>query len=106
VYMDVLITAPDLRRLGGIEQYCRNLQAHLRVHATFLRVGARFQSRSLPVSVLRFVVDTVRFAWQLAWNKPSLVQLNPSLIPRPLIREGAFLLLARARRVPVLVFFH
>ena len=72
----------------------------------------RCTSRSAPAqasgrlgALPRFIADNWRFHRLLANGAFELVHVNPSMNMRCIVRDGVLLLIARAHRVPVLVFF-
>ena len=75
-----------------------------RDHAYF-EVGAR-PGEVGPVAVLtRLVRDYVRFSGELRRTQYELVHINPSLGPLSVVRDGILLLIAKAYRRRILVFF-
>jgi len=52
------------------------------------------------------VWDWFGFATTLVGSRIDVVQLNPSLDPRSLVRDGALLLIAKAMKKPVVVLIH
>ncbi len=51
-------------------------------------------------------MDQIRFIKQTISIKPDIVHINPSLDIKSFIRDGLFVLWAKKRNIPVVVFFH
>jgi len=101
----VLITVPALTLPGGVANYYRTLRPHLDPGKVYFEVGARPGETGLLAGLRRFLADAWRFHRTLARGAFDLVHLNPSLGVRSVVRDGLLLLIARAHRRPVLVFF-
>jgi glycosyltransferase involved in cell wall biosynthesis len=103
--MKVLITVPRLELAGGVANYYRILRPHLDVDKVFFEVGARPGEDGLVGTAWRFLVDFWRFHRMLSRDSWDLVHINPSMVPRSIIRDGLLMLIARAHGRRVLVFF-
>lgn len=101
----VLITVPCLALAGGVANYYRTLRPHLDAGKTYFEVGARPGSAGRWTGAWRLVADYWRFHRELQRRPVDIVHLNPSLGRRSVVRDGLFLLIAKAHRLPVLVFF-
>ncbi len=100
----VLVTVPCLELAGGVANYYRTLQPWLGEHALYFEIGARPGGGGLA-AFPRLLGDYWRFHRALAARPYDLVHINPSLGARAVVRDGLFLLIAKAHRRPVLVFF-
>jgi glycosyltransferase involved in cell wall biosynthesis len=102
--MRILITHPDAR--GGVSNYYRQLRGRFTLPVHHFTVGRTLGENGHLSRTLRRLVDYWRFATLLRKNSIDLVHLNPSLDFKSFIREGLFVLLARANKKKVIVFFH
>lgn len=102
----VLITVPHLSLAGGVANYYRVLRPFLEPEAVYLEIGARPAESGRWRALRRVITDYVSFRRAAVSGRFELVHLNPSLGIRAAIRDGLFLLIAKAYDVPVLVFFH
>ena len=109
----ILITTPSLDDEGGVVNYYRVLLKGFQSDSVELvqhTVGSRTEYRyavwkRLSLYPFYFLADFLRLAWRLATDrKIRVVQVNPSLMAVPLIRDGAFLLLARIMRRKTIAF--
>ncbi len=100
----VLITGPSLRDQGGVANYYNAVLPWLPgngIEAEYVEIGSTHAGKRARL-ILRDQVRVWRAAGRL---QPDIVQVNPSLDIRSFLRDGLFLLLARLRGRPVLVFF-
>lgn len=102
----VLLTAPPMTGHGGVSQYFRVLRPYLRDDVQYLTIGSRSDKESVETTFLRIVQDSCRFARTLTQGNFDIVHLNPSILPKALLRDGILLLFAKALGKEVLVFAH
>ncbi|HBG04829.1 MAG: hypothetical protein A2075_11475 [Geobacteraceae bacterium GWC2_58_44] len=102
--MKVLLNAPELGLPGGVAKYCSVLRGHFKNPISYFTVGKRGVHDGLFSKIATTVQNYGRFLRAL--SGVELVQLNPSLGSRAVIRDGVFLLLAKLRGKKVVVFFH
>lgn len=103
--MKVLITVPRLALPGGVANYYRTLRPLLDADKIYFEVGASPADSGFVGRLQRLLGDYWRFFQLLRRHRIDLVHLNPSLVPHALPRDAIFLLLAKLRRLPVIVFF-
>ncbi|MCK6370107.1 MAG: glycosyltransferase family 4 protein [Gammaproteobacteria bacterium] len=101
--MKVLVVVPRLDLAGGVANYYRVLRSHLDADKVYYEVGRQAGERG--ASAARLLGDFAAFHRRLRTGQFDLVHLNPSLGRRAVVRDGILLLIARAHRLPVLVFF-
>jgi len=101
----VLITVPCLDLPGGVANYYRTLRPHLDSRKTYFEIGTRPGQTSRWAAIRRLLADYWRFHRELGARPVDLVHINPSLGTRSVVRDGILLLIAKAHRRPVLVFF-
>ena len=104
--MKVLITVPSLTLPGGVANYFRTLRRHLSKDHVYFEVGARPGNNGPVATIVRVLRDHWNFSRELRRTRYDLVHLNPSLGPLSVVRDGILLLIAKAHRRRVLVFFH
>ena len=104
--MRVLITVPRLDLPGGVSNYYRTLRKHLDDHKVYFQVGAVAGESGRWTTIKRLMSDYRRFHRELGRASFDLVHINPSMNLYSIVRDGLFLLIARAHGCPVLVFYH
>jgi glycosyltransferase involved in cell wall biosynthesis len=100
----ILITTPSLEGLGGVANYFKMVLPLLRKRGLFIN---HFEMGSLKgkENIFYPLTDQLFFHRYLKKNS-DLVHINPSLNFKSFIREGLFILQAKKRGLPVIVFFH
>ncbi len=110
----VLIATNPLNHDGGVVNYYRVFLRRFEseelelVHHTF---GSRMEHYYSPLKKrllypFCYVWDYLRFLWRLLTDRRTrIVQVSPSLIPVPLVRDGLVLLGARLFRRRTIVFY-
>ncbi len=101
----VLITVPYLELPGGVANYYRTVRPHLDARKAYFEIGARPGESGRWAELRRLLADYRRFHRELRARPVDLVHINPSLGVRSVVRDGLLLLIAKAHRLPVLVFF-
>ncbi|MEW6442908.1 MAG: glycosyltransferase family 4 protein [bacterium] len=101
-----MILHPDLDDPGGVAAYFRKLEAGWHTKAEHFIVGRRVSEKMTRRNVWRIASDYLRYHKRLKSNDYHVVQINPSMDPKSVIRDGVFLLLAKRRGAGVVVFFH
>jgi len=105
----VLITVPRLDLPGGVANYYRTLRPHLDAGKTYFEIGARRGDAGgragWGAGIRRLLADYWHFHRELSRRAVDIVHINPSLDMRSILRDGLFLLIAKAHRRTVLVFF-
>jgi glycosyltransferase involved in cell wall biosynthesis len=102
----ILINVPRLDVPGGVSNFFLVLCRHFGPDRQYFEIGARSGESGALQVLRRSLADYWRFHRRLASGEISLVHLNPSLVPKSVLRDALFLLIARAHAVPVLCFFH
>lgn len=104
--MKVLVTTVDLEKEGGVASYYAALRPHLDSQVEYFTVGARRGERDGPLAVIkRFASDYAALRRRIRQTRFDLVHLNPSLLPKALVRDGLNLLTAGRNGNRTLVFF-
>jgi len=100
----ILVVGPSLQDQGGVANYYNAVYPRLPtpdLMFDYLQIGSTHgRHRGLHV-----ITDQVGFWRKLGSFRPDIVHLNPSLVLKSFLRDGMFVLLAKLRRRPVLVFF-
>lgn len=103
--MRVLNLIPD--QAGGIESYHGYVKKYFRVPMDYQIVGRRPGEKkggwSFPIRMLK---DYMAFFLRVRNGRYDLVQINPSLDVRGIVRDGLFLLIAKTLGLKVVVFIH
>lgn len=102
----VLVTVPSASQPGGVSQLFQILRGHLGDQVDYFEVGARSEIVGSTRVLFRLIKDYGRFTRILLAGGHDVVHINPSLLPKAIIRDGIFLLLSKLLRKRVLVFFH
>lgn len=110
----VVVTSNPLNHEGGVVNYYRIFLARFRdervelVHHVFGSRMEDFYAKRMKVLLypFHFVADGVRFAWRLLTDRSiRIVQVSPSFIPVPLLRDGAVLVMAKLTGRRTVVFY-
>lgn len=103
--MKVLITVPRLAMPGGVSNYYRTLRSHLDADKVYLEIGGIPGERGRWRKLRRMLGDYWRFHRQLSQGGFDLVHVNPSMDLLSVFRDALFILIAKAHRHPLLVFY-
>lgn len=104
--MKILIVVPEIHRLGGVANHYLGLSPHWKCDVSYLFYGKRNDRMSKLVTLLLYQYDYLRFIFKVAFTGYDAVIINPSLRKAQVIRDGAFLLLARLFGKKVVTFIH
>ena len=104
--MNVLITLTDPGDPGGITNYFATLRNKFTVSTRYFITGRRQGEKGNISRILRSSTDYWNFMRCIRINNIDLVHLNPYFDLKAFIREGIFVLLAKAAGKKVAVFFH
>ncbi len=104
--MKVLINTPELNRNGGVSSYFRTLRLHLPSTVMYFTIAARTSDEGVWKRFQRLVSDYFSFFCLLRRDEFDVIHLNPSLGTTALIRDGLFLLVAKALGKKAVVFIH
>ena len=103
--MRILNLIPD--QAGGIESYHQYIKKYLKVRVDYQIVGRRPDERSggwyFPIRMMK---DYVVFLSRVRKGRYDLIQINPSLEVKGIVRDGLFLLLAKMFGLKAVVFIH
>ncbi len=105
----VLMFTPHTQVGGGVVTYTHVLMRHLgpQFVATPFPIGLRPTKFGRIIRPLVPLLDACRLAYILITSRHDIYHINPSMVPRAIIRDGIFLLLLRLfQRRNVLVFIH
>lgn len=102
--MKILVVGPGRQDPGGVANYYNAVFPRLsndEVTAHYFEIGSTHgKSR-----IAHIIIDQIRF-WKIVFQfNPDIVHLNPSLVPKSFLRDGAFVLFAKLCKKPVLIFF-
>ncbi|MCI7556203.1 MAG: glycosyltransferase family 4 protein [Bacteroidales bacterium] len=100
--MKLLIVAPSSKLTGGVSFHYKGLQPHWTSEVRYARYGKR---PGVPAA-LCLLPDLLAYIWQLIFFRPDVVVVNPSFRPYQLVRDGVYLLLAKAFGRKVVTWFH
>lgn len=100
--MKVLIITPSFSLLGGVANHYLGLQEFWTEKVRYEFYGKR---KKIPALVM-LPFDFIKYVFKLLFSRPDVVIINPSLRKYQLTRDGAYLLVARFLRIPVVTFFH
>jgi glycosyltransferase involved in cell wall biosynthesis len=104
--VSVLVNTPDLALGGGVGAYWRVIRKHLPNEIEYFTIGAR-QEQTGPVGqFLRLIRDYWVYLLRVRSGGYSLLQLNPSLDKKALLRDGVFLVVGKALGKKVVIFIH
>jgi glycosyltransferase involved in cell wall biosynthesis len=103
--LKVLLNTVCLDIEGGVSNYYSVVRPFLGEGVEYFTVGARGQKGILGV-IVRMLKDYLDFLLKLRNGNYDLVHINPSLRYKAIIRDGIFLLIAKAMGEKVIVFAH
>jgi glycosyltransferase involved in cell wall biosynthesis len=103
--MKVLLNAPEPENPGGVAYYYRCVRPHLPADVEYFVIGARARDAGSLRNWLRMFRDYGDFIAKLRAKKYDVVHLNPSFVPKAIVRDALFLLIAKAFRTKVIVFW-
>lgn len=101
--LKILITTPPINSLGGVASYIKsttNALSNFDLKIEILEIGS---SKSRP-RLITTIQDQYKFS-KCIYDNVDLVHINPSLNLKSLIRDGLFLIQAKHKGLPVIVFF-
>lgn len=104
--MKILIVVPEIHRLGGVANHYLGLAPHWKCDVSYLFYGKRNDGMGKFITLLLYPYDYLRFIFKVAFSRYDAVIINPSLRKAQVIRDGAFLLIARLLGKKVVTFFH
>ena len=107
--MRVLMFSPHPAMEGGVVVFAATLKRWLsaQVEVDSFLIGQRPGAAGKRFRLLVPFIDVFRLARVLWTRRHDVYHLNPSLVPRAVVRDGLFLLILRLfRRRAVLVFIH
>ncbi len=104
--MRVLLTTPITSGRGGVTQYLNAIRPHFQNEVEYFTIGRRSDSESALTTALRMVTDSWQFSLAIRRGNFDLVHLNPSILPKSLVRDGILLLVAKLHGKIVLAFAH
>lgn len=104
--MKVLICTADLTKSGGVGQLFRTLQGKFDADVDYFVVGSRGENEGVAAAGLRIIADFIHFIVIVVRRRYDIVHINPSMNFKAVMRDGVLLLLAKALRSKVIIFFH
>lgn len=102
--MKVLINVPELDGPGGVAYYYRCLRPHFSSETQYVAIGARSNERRAFHAMWRLLRDYANFLMKLSLESIDIVHLNPSLVPKAILRDAVFIMIAKVFRKKVVVF--
>jgi len=103
----VLLVHPHRGDLGGVASYYRILEPFSTVDASHFINGRRPDEKSVHFSLGRLVGDYFRFVLLLSRERYDVININPSLNRKGVLRDSVFILIAKhLLRHKTVVFFH
>ena len=103
--MRVLLNTVCREINGGVADYYSVVSPFLGEGVEYFTVGARGEKGNLCI-IVRMLKDYLGFFRKLRRGNYDLVHLNPSLGSKAIVRDGIFLLIAKAMGKKVIVFMH
>lgn len=105
----ILVLSVSLKRRGGVTNYVNLLIQHL--NKTEFQIKHYVQGKS-PIrwknTFLSFIIihQLIKLRRLIKTYKPNLIHINPSLGLTAIVRDFAFLKIAKKKRIPALFFIH
>lgn len=103
----VLILIPHKEARGGITNYYYTLKKYFSIEVKYLLRGARKlpYNQGFVKEYARIISDIIKFTFILITQRISLIQTTTSLVPKAVIRDGIFILIAKLLGKKVIVFY-
>ena len=101
----ILINTPDFDLKGGVASYYNTLKPLIADEADFLYTGSRGDEGVLK-TIVRLLSDYIHFCKIIFKNQYELVILNPSMVPKSVLRDAIFLLISKMSKIRTIVFIH
>lgn len=98
------ITVPKLNKPGGVASFYNAVLPRMDDKSYEINILEIGSTTRFP-NFLKYVIDQFRFNKTLT-TSTELVHINPSLGFKSFVRDGLFIMLAKRKGIPVLVFFH
>ncbi|MBE0534671.1 MAG: glycosyltransferase [Phycisphaerae bacterium] len=102
--MRILATVPHLSQPGGVASYYSTLYSYLKSDMDYLAVGARAVDERLVQKPFGFLHDCWTFFKRLRGGQYDAVLVNPTFGRYAIIREAAFILMAKGHKKKTLVY--
>jgi len=103
---DYLICCPSLKAPGGVSNYYRIIKGKTGNSNSVAFFEAGGNAGTGFGIIAEGVTDTFSFIKMLLKSRYRVILLNPSLLPRSILRNLIFLIIARFFRLKVIVFWH
>jgi glycosyltransferase involved in cell wall biosynthesis len=103
--MKILLNTPPLEETGGVANFYSCLRNYLKSEVVYFIIGKRGKE-SPWLSLFRLMADYIRFIGALCRSNFDIIHLNPSLLPRSVLRDAVFIIIARAFSKKTVVFIH
>jgi glycosyltransferase involved in cell wall biosynthesis len=100
--ISILINTPHLHKRGGVSNHYKGLKGFWKQDVRYHTVGSRHGISGL----LWMMPDTLLFVLKLAFIKPDIVLLNPSLQLNALKRDALYLKVSKYLKIPTCIFMH
>jgi len=104
--MKVLINIVNLSKSGGVAKIYKALENKFNREVEYFTIGSRNRNCNLVKNIWRLVNDYFKFSIKLIRHQYDIIQINPSLNHKSILRDGLFLLIAKIFNKKVIVFFH
>jgi glycosyltransferase involved in cell wall biosynthesis len=104
--MRVLVNTPDLALGGGVGAYWRAVREHLPNEIEYFTSGARPEKTGPVGQTLRLIQDYWHYLRRVRSGGYSLLQLNPTLSRKSLLRDGVFLVAGKVLGKKILLLVH
>ncbi len=107
--MKILITAPSLEvneNVSGISSVVRQIIEHSGFEFYHFRAGRRDGEKANAAWLPRQILSVPRFYRAIVREKIDLVHVNTALTPLSIVRDAAFVRMARLAKRPVVLHLH
>lgn len=94
----IILVGPSLEAVSGVSTHLIQLFNSSLANEFYLlhfQVGSEGQKESVISKLKRFLFSPIQFFWRLIREKPHIVHLNTSLVPKSFWRDIAYLFVAR-----------
>ena len=100
----ILIIVPKLNLPGGVANYYKTLGLNKEESINYFYIS-KAGPRSFVNTVVRLVINYIRFSFHLIKYRYKVVVVNPTLDPRSFHRDSVFVIIAHLLRKKTFIFF-
>ncbi len=90
---------------GGVSNFYKTIKNKFSVDAEYFTIGARSGEKNIFSSIIRIFKDYINFFKKVKYTYYDIIQINPSLDFKSVLRDGIFILIAKLLKSKIIVFW-